>query len=885
MSYLKCQTMAGVSPQGKPRVFFSCHPDDFAEYSQKVFYELFSYVNCAIYYMDPTEKYDLEEVLQDVSQMQLFVFAVTKKLLLTPNPGMDKLFPFAEQLHIPVLPLVQEEVEPRTFSKRFGDLQYLSRADITATSISYEEKLKKYLDSVLANDKLTQKVREALDAYIFLSYRKKDRVYAQKLMKKIHEADFCRDVAIWYDEFLVPGENYNNAIGEMIEKSDLFALAVTPNLVNEINYVQTTEYPAAFLRGKTVLAAEMVKTSRAMLESQYKEIPPCVDPDDKKRFEKELAQKLPSLQGHPLKDDSEHLYYMGLAYLGGIDVEVDHEKAVSLITASSDKGYSEATLKLVSMYKNGDGVARSYQKAIELQNHYISVLEKFYEAVEQIRVSSQLAEALRELSSLYEAARDKNACRSTLKKLIRLCEQYDQAWGYPYKLAATQLLGDLARSEGNFQEAKQYYLDTLAQCQNDLDKGRNAGAVFAAQSYLMLGNLCATYHDREEAKSYYLKAVALADQYKDKHDFTSTYLIAYQALGNLATETGNLSVANDYLQKTQDLYLDLQKSGKKVAGSLAGLMHEKNELEQAQKYRKSLDDIYRAYRIHMSSDPEQDKKDFKKMQSRIQELDRLNSQNMNYSSEIEKRKEALETMKEYATSSEIADRRKYADECIVLGLVQIQNNEYEEAEPLLRKALGFYEEYGKTHGDDEVRLSLMSIYTGLFEIAVSKGDPAEETRLGDKVLALNEEAVKKRGNARDYVLLINSYIDRGAKEKAHGHLDKAEKMIKKAIDAGKELVRKDPGRNHKELLSASYYALAYLRSDAKPDKDPLLSSYRIMSEMQKDFPDDQKILKEMSKIRASLMKIGVKLSEIDKLAKKAGKTGWLSRLFGKNNGF
>ena len=56
---------------------------------------------------------------------------------------------------------------------------------------------------------------------------------------------FCRDIAIWYDEFLIPGENFNDSIAAALEQSSLFALAVTPNLVNEPNYVMSIEYPMA----------------------------------------------------------------------------------------------------------------------------------------------------------------------------------------------------------------------------------------------------------------------------------------------------------------------------------------------------------------------------------------------------------------------------------------------------------------------------------------------------------------------------------------------------------------------------------------------------------------------------------------------------------------
>lgn len=50
------------------------------------------------------------------------------------------------------------------------------------------------------------------DAYVFLSYRKKDRKHAKELMRLIHANRFCLDIAIWYDGFLAAGEDFNAAI-------------------------------------------------------------------------------------------------------------------------------------------------------------------------------------------------------------------------------------------------------------------------------------------------------------------------------------------------------------------------------------------------------------------------------------------------------------------------------------------------------------------------------------------------------------------------------------------------------------------------------------------------------------------------------------------------
>ena len=164
--------------------------------------------NCAIWYdTEPEASYDQETFFSDLSKMNLFVMPVTTKLLTTANRALDVEFQYAFEKHIPVLPIMQESGLEELFNRKCGDLQFLDPNNRDLTAISFDEKLKKYLSSVLIGDELAEKIRKAFDTYIFLSYRKKDRKYANELMRLIHSNPECRDIAIWFDEFLTPGES------------------------------------------------------------------------------------------------------------------------------------------------------------------------------------------------------------------------------------------------------------------------------------------------------------------------------------------------------------------------------------------------------------------------------------------------------------------------------------------------------------------------------------------------------------------------------------------------------------------------------------------------------------------------------------------------------
>ena len=389
MAILKYKTRGNSNPQGKPRVYFCCHTEDFNRYFESISDEILAKQNCAVWYTDEVSVRD-EDFFADLKQMQLFVMPVTTNLLCTENQAIDIEFKFAIENHIPVLPLMQERGIEELFNKKCGDLQFLDKNNTDVTAISYDEKLQKYLESVLIGDELAEKIRSAFDAYVFLSYRKKDRRYAQELMRLIHKNEFCRDIAIWYDEFLTPGENFNDSIKEALQKSGLFILTVTPNLINEQNYIMTTEYPMAKREGKPILPAELVPTDKEGLLEKYEGIPYPTDAYN----DAELSQVLfESIKKMAIKENDispEHNFFIGLAYLGGVDVEIDHDIAIELIRRAAENGGLEAVEKLVEIYDKGIGVRKDVKEAIIWQKRCIELLREQYEEDKTISLCEKL---------------------------------------------------------------------------------------------------------------------------------------------------------------------------------------------------------------------------------------------------------------------------------------------------------------------------------------------------------------------------------------------------------------------------------------------------------------------------------------------------------------
>lgn len=475
MSVLEFHTRDNTQPHGKSGVYFTAHPADADAYLQQLEKDLFLMQDCVVWFdTEPGREVD-ESFLSELSylNMQLMVIPVTKKLLTEPNRVTSWELSFALTRHIPVLPIMMERGLDPFYNPIFGDIQYLDRVSKDITALPYEEKLGTFLDSVLVGDEAAERIRAAFDALIFLSYRKKDRALAHELMELIHRIPELLAVGIWYDEFLVPGEGFNGGIQSAISRSDLCILTVTPNLVNEDNFIKETEYNWVKVDyGKEVVPAQMSETDPQLLGC-FHGLPAPVDAHDEEALRRALLGHLNTKLAR--KDqDALRLYLLGLAYLHGIEMETDKERGLELITQAAEAGLLEAKEKLVQMYFHGHGVARDYNESIRWQKEVVEAYAQQYrrepnedtwfrytwelsylgddlvqmrrleEAIpvfeetakllreqlakeEKLKYRERLSYVLRELALTYETRNDRKAVIRTLESAVRSVEEAPEA--------------------------------------------------------------------------------------------------------------------------------------------------------------------------------------------------------------------------------------------------------------------------------------------------------------------------------------------------------------------------------------------------------------------------------------------------------------------------
>ena len=506
---------ADENPKGKNYIFFAAHPEDKEQYFHTLWKEITAVEDNCVFWYDSTPSLlcDAAFFEQLKNKRMLYVFPVTTNLLTKENNAISQLLPFAQENHFPILPIMLETGLTDLYSTHFRDLQYMDKATTDITAIPYEKKLERFLKDVLIDEETAKKIRGAFVAYIFLSYRKKDREQAIKLMKLIHEIPQMRRVAIWYDEFLTAGENFNANIQDAMNKSALFALAMTPNMCEANNYVKRKEYPMAQKGKMPIVAAQMEKLdAQELLEFLQgpdrdrpippEKIPQIVDAYNQEEFSQSLFDGLRHIALEQT-NTTWHNYLMGLAYLNGIDVEVNTERALELLTAAADDELPEAYEQIVSMYYHGVGVERDIFKAIGWQKTYVTSLFWYEGLPEQDRKLIHAQQMLGELQMRVDCC----AAHKTFSELRDFLESQRNTKAAEEDELAHDLslcysgLGNIHLKDGDYDIAQTCFFNAFA---NQMDWARRCNTAEALREAAVcmanLGNACMSDNKYEKAK-------------------------------------------------------------------------------------------------------------------------------------------------------------------------------------------------------------------------------------------------------------------------------------------------------------------------------------------------------------------------------------------------
>ena len=617
------KTRGMSDPRGKARVYFTCHPKDFDMFFPMLSDDILKHANCAVWYdADRSSMPDEEELSLVLDEIQIVVVGISSLFLHEYNRAKDIEFPMALKKRKPILPILMENEIYGEFNEVGGGIQAVMKYSNDPTAKTYDEVMGTFIKSVLVENEIKEKVREAFDAYVFLSYRKKDRDHAHRLIRMIHENEEFRDIAIWYDEFLVPGEGFEKAILKAFEKSSLFAMAVTPSLQEKGNYVMSVEYPLARDRKEKdkkfeIIPVELYQSRNKVNgkdwridlselkehdEFKYHSIENLQDEHRRVQMDEAFINALRKIAIKENDGSKLHKFFIGLAYLCGIDCEIDYKTALRLITeaaspgkpqdgasgevgkpqdgASGETGAARSTLpgddpdeepcieaiaKLSEMYWNGEGVAIDRKEAArwqeKLAEQYLKRYEKNHDPDEHKGYGTKYFKALRKLADMQSETGQRPEAMQTARKALDFCKVLDEEVGVREqdrdKAVVLNILGKLHEKNRDYEAASKCIAETCRIYERlAWEIGTSRARRDLSISYERMGDLLRKKGDLNGADEYYRKAKDLrealcdAEPSPDRRRDVSSVLTK---MGNVRKKRKEYNEAAQYYSKALDM--------------------------------------------------------------------------------------------------------------------------------------------------------------------------------------------------------------------------------------------------------------------------------------------------------------------------------------------
>lgn len=356
------KTRGMQNPRGKQKVFWISNEEDYESYFDTITDELLNGEDLAIFALKDAQELlhvNIEEL--GLEEMKLFVLVVSKKLLNEAKDYVKQVVEYADRSQITILPILLQAGIETDLNEICGSRHVIFRNETNLAV--YLEKLNSYIQELFFNANNMAALRAEYRAYLFLSYRKMNRKNAEYLMKKIHQIDAFLDIAIWYDEFLTPGENFDDEIEGAIQKAQIFLLLVTPDLVNS-EYIRKYEYTKAKELGKIIVPVMVEPTDLNTVYEAFEGLPKVIDIRDEKLFRKTMMSALAKISLKKKSNTPIHNYCIGVGYFTGVDVEKNREKGLQLLEKAAKAGEYDAIRYLYAIYFHGFGVTHSMEKAM-----------------------------------------------------------------------------------------------------------------------------------------------------------------------------------------------------------------------------------------------------------------------------------------------------------------------------------------------------------------------------------------------------------------------------------------------------------------------------------------------------------------------------------------
>ncbi len=244
----------------KKRIFISAHPADRYEWLDTVVEAIEATEACtAIYNPVPSDKGPSLP-----SGVDAVVVLASVKYFTWINSGYISEFFAAVRDGIRVIPILIEGNQNTVdlVNMRLGKIQFIDATENRELAMS----------ALCAHLVARERAVDRSLPSVFISYRKADRKHLHEIVESIKGYEAFDKINLWYDEVIVPGENYSKSILRELDECDLFILVVTPKILEPSNYVRKVEYKRAVDAGKRIIAIEAEKTDKSALREAFSEL-------------------------------------------------------------------------------------------------------------------------------------------------------------------------------------------------------------------------------------------------------------------------------------------------------------------------------------------------------------------------------------------------------------------------------------------------------------------------------------------------------------------------------------------------------------------------------------------------------------------------------------
>lgn len=330
-------------------------------------------------------------------------------------------------------------------------------------------------------------------------------------------------------------------------------MAMTSHMVCEKNSVQQIEYPFAQSLNKAILpvlvSGDPLDLKR--LKDAFPQLPPVYEMN-----RAALYPPLSSLMGKIEDLDAKRLYCLGLAYLNGIDVEINYEKGVRMIERAAQRDELRAIRKLIAIYEEGLGLPSNLPEAIFWTKRLAALdpCEEAFQKCAELSFKNRQFDQAKEyiLDALHILHREKNALHHGQKAMPRSYERQKTDW-ISLEAALLNLLGDIDLEKDDLEQAEANYKRAL-QMNYDLvyDLPARPALQSLSHSLLHMGNLYRKLNRSSSAAKCFQRAIEICARMAkdiDMPEILSDLMMALEGMAQVSLHENRRAEARTYARQ------------------------------------------------------------------------------------------------------------------------------------------------------------------------------------------------------------------------------------------------------------------------------------------------------------------------------------------------